>query len=106
MGRFPNGKLDNLAPDQVKAVLLYHVVPAAVKSGDLQEGAQEPETLAPVDPNNEGGDKKKLTVTKTGDAVTAGANNAQVTTPDVLTWNGVVHIVDAVLEEAQPGLLT
>lgn len=67
-------------------ILLYHVLGAAVESGDITNG----DLATPLNANN----TIKLTVTST-DAVFA--NQAQVELADVLADNGVVHAIDAVI---------
>ncbi|WP_222933062.1 fasciclin domain-containing protein [Fulvivirga aurantia] len=71
-------------------VLNFHVVPAVAFAADLQEGAQEFETLS----------GESLTVTKSGANVTvtdAAGSTYSVTTADVEIENGVVHVIDGVL---------
>jgi uncharacterized surface protein with fasciclin (FAS1) repeats len=68
--------------DALGDVLLYHVVDGAIGSGDLSAG--EAEMLS-------GG---SVTVTL-DDGVTI--NDARVTTANILTRNGVIHVIDQVL---------
>lgn len=67
----------------LKNVLLYHVVAGAVGSGDLKAG--------PVPTQLTG---KSVTVSLTGGVK---INDATVTTANVLTKNGVIHVIDTVL---------
>jgi len=69
--------------DDLKNVLLYHVVAGAVGSGDLKAG--------PVPTQLTG---KSVTVGLTGGVT---IDDAKVTTANVLTKNGVIHVVDTVL---------
>jgi len=69
--------------DALKNVLLYHVLAGAVGSGDLKAG--------PVPTQLTG---KSVTVGLTGEVT---INDAKVTTANVLTKNGVIHVVDTVL---------
>lgn len=69
--------------DALKNVLLYHVVSGAVGSGDLTAGAV-PTLLT----------GKSVTVNLTG-GVKINASN--VTTPNIIAKNGVIHVVDTVL---------
>ena len=69
----------------VSAVLLYHVISGSVKSTDLA-ATQQVATL--------GG--KRLTITKDAKGVMINGL-AKVITADVLSSNGVVHIIDKVL---------
>lgn len=77
--------------DNLEKVLGFHVVPATAFSFELMEGEQELTTLA----------DETLTVTRTSEgAVTvedAAGNVYNVTTPDVVIDNGVVHVIDGVL---------
>jgi transforming growth factor-beta-induced protein len=69
--------------DALKNVLLYHVVNGAIGSGDLKAGSV-PTLLT----------DKNLTVD-----LSSGVNNntATVTKADILTKNGIIHVVDKVL---------
>ncbi len=71
------------------SILTYHVISARIFSSDLTEGAM-PTTV-------NGG---KVTVTLAGGAKVKGAGNttaANITATDMLTTNGVVHVIDRVL---------
>lgn len=79
--------INNVPDDVVRRILEYHVVPgAALLAGDLSDG-QTAATALSVD--------DEITVSISGDQVSI--NSANVTTADVLSSNGVVHIIDAVL---------
>jgi len=83
----PAGTVDALLADpmgDLTDVLLYHVLGADVRSTDLTDG-QVATTI----------NGKDVTVTINTDGVFI--NNAQVVLADVVTGNGVVHIIDAVL---------
>ncbi|WLR54729.1 fasciclin domain-containing protein [Mesobacillus subterraneus] len=71
-----------LARKDLKDILLYHVLPGKVMSGDLKDGMQA-QTLA----------KKNVTISL--DPVRV--NDAKVITPDVEASNGVIHVIDKVL---------
>ena len=83
----PDGVLDDLLADPTGAlanVLLYHVTVGSALSTDLMDGME--------------------IVTAQGETVTVSINggdvminNAMVTTADIETANGVVHVIDAVL---------
>jgi uncharacterized surface protein with fasciclin (FAS1) repeats len=75
---------DLLALPNLGEILQYHVVAGAALSTDLSDG-QEVATLL----------GETLTVTITADGVFI--NDAQVVVADILTDNGVVHVIDAVL---------
>jgi uncharacterized surface protein with fasciclin (FAS1) repeats len=86
--KLPAGAVDNLLKPEMKAdltgVLTYHVVPGAVKAADLKDG-QKIKTVQ----------GKELTVSiKDGKVMIDGAT---VTIADVISSNGVTHVIDAVL---------
>jgi transforming growth factor-beta-induced protein len=67
-------------------VLRYHVVPGRILAADLREG-QEVTTV----------EGTTLRITLAGGAR---VNNARITTTDIQTGNGVVHLIDAVMTES------
>ena len=86
--KLPAGTVDNLLKPENKAtlakILTYHVVAGAVKAADLKDG-QKLKTVQ----------GKELTVSiKDGKVMINGAN---VTVADVVSSNGVTHVIDAVL---------
>ena len=84
----PAGAVDGLLKPESKAkltgVLTYHVVAGAVKAADLKDG-QKIKTVQ----------GEELTVAVKDGKVTI--NGANVTTADVVSSNGVTHVIDAVL---------
>jgi transforming growth factor-beta-induced protein len=74
--------LDQLTADDLKPILTYHVVGAAVKSTDLKAG--------PV---------KMLSGISAFVATSGGAkiNGASVVNADIIASNGVIHVIDKVL---------
>ena len=84
----PAGAVDNLLKPEMKkdltGVLTYHVVSGAVKAADLKDG-QIIKTLQ--------GQDLKVSI-KDGKVMIGGAN---VTIADVVSSNGVTHVIDAVL---------
>lgn len=82
----PAATLDKMAkdPQYLKSVLSYHVVPGLMKSSDV-DGSKLVTTSSGA----------KMTVSKAGDFVTV--DEGLVTKADVITGNGVIHVVDSVL---------
>ncbi len=86
--KLPKGAVEGLLKPEAKAdltsVLTYHVVPGAVKAADLKDG-QKIKTVQ----------GQELTVSiKDGKVM---INGATVTIADVISSNGVTHVIDAVL---------
>ncbi len=86
--KLPAGAVENLLKPEMKAdltsVLTYHVVPGAYKAADLKDG-QKLKTVQ----------GKELTVSvKDGKVMVDGAT---VTIADVISSNGVTHVIDAVV---------
>ena len=84
----PSGAVDNLLKPEMKkdltSVLTYHVVSGSFKAADLTDG-QKLKTVQ----------GKEVTVSvKDGKVM---INGATVTIPDVVSSNGVTHVIDAVL---------
>ncbi|RYE25062.1 MAG: fasciclin domain-containing protein [Sphingobacteriales bacterium] len=86
--KLPKGAVENLMKDENKAklknVLTYHVVPGALKAADLKDG----QMLKTVQ-----GEELKVSV-KDGKVM---INNAEVTIADVVSSNGVTHVISEVL---------
>ncbi len=84
----PAGTVDGLLKPENKGklakILTYHVVSGSMKAADLTDGME----LTTVE-----GQKLKVSV-KDG---TVMVGNAKVTTADVVSSNGVTHVIDAVL---------
>ncbi len=85
----PEGTLDELLKpenkEKLQGILKYHVVSGKIKAGDIANGSTDVETLQGT----------KLNVTKGATGVTV--NGANVTTADLKTSNGVIHVIDAVV---------
>ncbi|GAE25547.1 sensory subunit of low CO2-induced protein complex [Halalkalibacter wakoensis JCM 9140] len=73
---------DLLARDDLKDILLYHVVPEKVMSEDLQDGAH-------IKTATEQTVRISLNPVR--------VNSSNVVTPDIETSNGVIHVIDKVL---------
>jgi uncharacterized surface protein with fasciclin (FAS1) repeats len=86
--KIPAATLEGLMKPEMKAdltkILTYHVVAGAVKAADLKDG-QELTTVQ--------GGKLKVSI-KDGKVMINGAN---VTIADVVSSNGVTHVIDGVL---------
>lgn len=89
--------LETLTDEQVTNTLLYHVLGAAVESGDL-EASQTVVTL-----NND-----EEVLVEVADGMVTINGDATVQIADVVGTNGVIHIIDAVLipEELGGGIPT
>jgi uncharacterized surface protein with fasciclin (FAS1) repeats len=91
--KLPKGTVETLCKPEMKAdltnVLTYHVVAGALKSSDLKDG-QELTTVQ---------GEKLMVMMKDGKTMIKDAkgNTANVTIADVISSNGVTHVVDAVL---------
>jgi uncharacterized surface protein with fasciclin (FAS1) repeats len=83
--KLPPGTVEALLgnPEKLKAILLYHVVAGKVMAADVKTGA-----VKTVE-----GSSAKLKVS--GGKVTI--DNATVIKADILTDNGVIHVIDAVI---------
>ncbi len=83
----PPATLEKLLKPENKAVLVqiltYHVVPGKVMSGDLKNGVVKTVEGSPV--------------TVKIDEQTVMVNNATVTTADIATSNGVIHVINQVI---------
>jgi len=84
----PEGTVESLLKpenqDQLQAVLLYHVVSGKIMAADIGSGAQ-PATL------------QGATIDVVGSASGVTVNGANVVSADVVTTNGVIHVIDAVI---------
>ena len=81
--------LDDLSKEALTPILLYHVVGGVVKSTNLTAGYTGTASLGPND------QPIKLKVDLTNGVKLN--NNSTVTTADVATTTGVIHIIDEVL---------
>ncbi|MDX1664926.1 MAG: fasciclin domain-containing protein, partial [Candidatus Promineifilaceae bacterium] len=85
----PAGALDSLLddPDALSNVLLYHVAEGALFAGDV--AAMDMDSLEAV-----AGETVEISVDDDGNVF---INDAQVTMTNILTTNGIIHVIDAVL---------
>ena len=84
-GAVPAKTLEDLGknPDQLKAVLNYHVLPSKLMAADVKPS------------NAKTAQGANLALSKAGEFVTV--EDAMVQTADIVATNGVVHTVDRVL---------
>ena len=86
--KLPAGTVENLLKpenkEQLQAVLLYHVVPGKVTAADVVK-------LTSANTAND----KSLAIMVDGSTVKV--NDAQVIQADIMTSNGVIHVIDTVL---------
>jgi len=94
--KLPGGAVNTLMQPDMKPmltkILTYHVVPGSIMAADLKSG----QTLKTVE-------GETLTVMREGDVVVlkdAKGGMARVTIPNVVSSNGVTHVVDNVLMPA------
>ena len=90
-GNLPEGTVDSLLKDipKLKSILTYHVVPGKALAADVVQ-MDWAKTLQ--------GQSVKVS--------TAGGvkvDNARVLQTDILAWNGVIHVIDAVILPTQGG---
>jgi uncharacterized surface protein with fasciclin (FAS1) repeats len=87
--KLPAGTVEMLVKPENKeklaGILTYHVISGAWKASDLKEGEQMVPTV----------NGKELKITKKDGKVWV--NNAMVETADVISSNGVTHVIDTVL---------
>ena len=83
----PAGTVEDLLKpenkDKLIAILTYHVVPGAVMSTDLTEGMMATTVNG-----------AQITITLDGGAK---VNGAVISTADIKTSNGVIHVIDSVI---------
>ncbi|MDZ7717225.1 MAG: fasciclin domain-containing protein [Balneolaceae bacterium] len=84
IAELPDGLLASLSMEDLQEVLLYHVIGADIKSGDLEE-QQSPNALS----------EEALYITA-GDGVTVNGSSS-VIAADVDASNGTIHAIDQVL---------
>ncbi len=78
------GVLGGLSTEALSEVLLYHVVPGWAGPADLADGAMVPTAL----------EGRSVTVSKSAGVK---IDDATVTAANIVTTNGVIHVIDAVL---------
>jgi uncharacterized surface protein with fasciclin (FAS1) repeats len=85
-GALPAGTIESLIanPAALTNVLLYHAVGSSVAAADLVDG----QNITMLQ-----GDNTTITLGMGGAMI----NNANIVATDLTAWNGVVHVIDAVL---------
>ena len=88
--KLPEGTVESLLKpenqDQLKAILTYHVVPGKTMSSDLAGKQVEVESV----------EGSAISIDATGDNVMV--DDATVTQADIETDNGVIHVIDSVIQ--------
>merc|ERR1711997_444904 len=87
--KLPEGTIATLLKpeniEQLKAILLKHVLPVHINAGQIPRGTTKVKTV--------GGEE--ITIRNTASGVSIG--NANVIATDVFASNGVVHVIDTVI---------
>jgi uncharacterized surface protein with fasciclin (FAS1) repeats len=88
--KLPEGTVESLLKpenqEQLKAILTYHVVPGKTTSSDLAGKRVEVESV----------EGSAISIDATGDSVMV--DDATVTQADIEADNGVIHVIDAVIQ--------
>ena len=91
-GKLPEGTIPTLLKpenkDQLAAILLRHVLPTRIMAGDIPRGTTKVKTV--------GGEEIEVINNGRGVSVKSSAGSARVIKTDIMTSNGVVHLVDTV----------
>lgn len=85
--------LATVSDQALTEILLYHVLGATVKAGDIKDGQTYVSTAAATGP---GGAALSVLIEKSGAGVKLNAT-ASVTTADIVAKNGVIHVIDKVI---------
>jgi uncharacterized surface protein with fasciclin (FAS1) repeats len=96
----PSVTVDNVDAEVLKSILLNHVIAATVKSTDLP-AATYASTLSPIN-TTANAPTISLFVQKSGNTVTLNggidSKGAEVTVADVMASNGIIHVVNRVIQ--------
>jgi uncharacterized surface protein with fasciclin (FAS1) repeats len=86
--KLPEGTLESLVEpgnrDQLVAILTYHVVPGAVPASEVVELSEAPTANGAM-----------VSISVDGNSVMV--NDAKVVATDIITSNGIIHVIDTVL---------
>ena len=89
--KLPAGALDNLLDpknlDKLKSTLLYHVAPKKLMAAEITK-LDEIKTLGPTE----------IDVDSSADGKTIEVDDAKITKADVAASNGVIQVIDRVLQ--------
>merc|ERR1712241_732740 len=90
--KLPEGTIPTLLKpenkDQLAAILLRHVLPNRIMAADIPRGTTKVKTV--------GGEEIEVINNGSGVSIRSSAGSARVIKTDILTSNGVVHLVDTV----------
>merc|ERR1711953_609062 len=90
--KLPEGTIPTLLKpenkDQLAAILLRHVLPTRIMAGDIPRGTTKVKTV--------GGEEVEVINNGSGVSIKSSAGTANVIATDIMTSNGVVHLVDTV----------
>lgn len=85
--------LATISDNDLKNILLYHVIGGTINAGDIAAGQSYVNTASIAGP---GATALSMLVEKSGSAVTLNGS-INVTSADIAADNGVIHVVDAVI---------
>merc|ERR1712136_174013 len=80
--------LQPMNKDMLSAILVRHVLPTRIMAGDIQRGTTKVKTV--------GGEEIEVINNGRGVSIKSSAGTARVIKTDIMTSNGVVHLVDTV----------
>merc|ERR1712242_218634 len=90
--KLPEGTIPTLLKPENKAtlaaILLRHVLPTRIMAGDIPRGTTKVKTV--------GGEEIEVINNGSGVSIKSSAGTANVIATDIMTSNGVVHLVDTV----------
>ena len=96
LGKYPHKPWKNSIPNilkdkkQLASILTFHVIPGRVLAGDLPMAKDGAVSATPATVQGQ-----KLQIVRNKDGVTI--NGARVVSSDIVTGNGVIHVIDKVI---------